>query len=144
MSHTNPQEFDAKLGAAVGEASRLGLSPIMETKIDHRRGCMLNRTSRVLTIEDGRTDEQKKTHVLAVVARDRFMSGWGGASGGASRCAWAFDPALVNSDRVFNWVKSRSEMLHVNLVDLRTYRPPTGTAHFHVYVCNPDHVAARF
>ncbi len=142
MSHTNPQEFDAKLGAAVGEAARLGLSPIME-KIDHRRGCMLNRT-RILTIKDDRNEDQKKTHVLAVVARDKFMSGWGGASGGASRCAWAFDPALVNSDRVFNWVKARSEMLYVNVVDLRTYRPPSGTAHFHIYVCNPDHVAARY
>ncbi len=111
---------------------------------DHRRGCMLNRTSRVLTVKDDRTPEQKQTHVLAVVARDRCMSGWGGAEGGASRCAWAFDPALVNSDRVFNWVKNRKEMLYVNVVDLRTYRPPSGTAHFHVYVCNPDHVAARY
>lgn len=92
--------------------------------------------------KDDRTPEQKKTHRLAVVARDKFLSGWGGASGGASRCAWACHPD-VNTDRVFNWVKSRKEMRHVNLVDLDTYRPPSGTAHFHVYVCNPDHVAAR-
>lgn len=92
---------------------------------------------------DDRTAEQKQTHVLAIVARDKFMSGWGGAEGGASRCAWAVAPD-VNPDRVFNWVKSRSEMKYVNLVDLRTYRAPRGTAHFHVYVCNPDHVAARY
>jgi hypothetical protein len=93
--------------------------------------------------KDDRTEEEKGTHTLAVVARDSFMSGWGGARGGASRCAWAFDPAKVNSDRVFNWVKDRSEMKYVSLVDIRTYRPPSGTQHFHIYVCGPDHVAAR-
>lgn len=90
-------------------------------------------------IEDDRTPEQKKTHRLAVVAKDKFMSGWGGAS----RCAWACPPE-VNTDRVFNWVRSRSEMRYVNVVDLTTYRPPRGTAHFHIYVCTPDHVGARY
>jgi hypothetical protein len=92
---------------------------------------------------DDRTSEQQKTHIWGIVARDKFMSGWGGAKGGASRCAWACHPD-VNTDRVYNWVKNRSEMRYVNLVDLRTYRPPSGTAHFHIYACNPDHVAARF
>ena len=71
------------------------------------------------------------------------MSGWGGAKGGTSRCAWAFDPSQVNSDRVFNWVKRRKEMTHVNVIDLRMYRAPRGTAHFHIYVCNKDHIAAQ-
>lgn len=96
-----------------------------------------------MTTKDDRTEEQKKTHVLAVVARDKFLSGWGGAMDGASRCAWACHPD-VNTDRVFNWVQARSEMKHVNLVDLRTYRPPKGTADFHIYVCNPGHVAASY
>ncbi len=95
-------------------------------------------------IADDRTEEQKKTHILAVVAKDRCLSGWGPARSGASRCCWAFDPAKVNSDRVFNWVKHRREMRYVNLVDLRTYRAPRGTAHFHIYVCNEDHVAATY
>lgn len=95
------------------------------------------------TIQDNRTPEQRKTHVWGIVAKDRFMSGWGGAAGGASRCAWACHPD-VNTDRVFNWVKSRSEMRYVNLVDLRTYRPPAGTAHFHIYVCDPGHPAATY
>lgn len=90
--------------------------------------------------KDDRTEEQKKTHCLAVVMKDNFMSGWGEAKDGASRCAWAFDPSKVNSDRVFNWVEAR----YVNLVDLRTYRAPRGTAHFHVYVCEPDHPAAKY
>jgi hypothetical protein len=94
--------------------------------------------------EDDRTDEQKRTHYLGVVARDRFMSGWGRASGGASRCAWAIDPNEVNEDRVYNWVKARKEMRYVSIVDLRTYRAPRGTSHFHIYVTNPDHPAARF
>ena len=98
----------------------------------------------MMTTEDDRTPEQRKTHFLAVVAKDKCMSGWGGAAGGASRCCWAFDHTLVNSDRVFNWVQSRKEMRYVNLVDLRTYRAPRGTAHFHVYVCGPEHVAARY
>ena len=93
--------------------------------------------------QDDRTDEQKRTHHLGVVARDKFMSGWGGASGGASRCAWACAPD-VNTDRVENWVRSRKEMRHVNVVDLATYRPPSGTRHFHIYVCNADHVAAKY
>ena len=93
--------------------------------------------------EDRRTDEQKQTHVWAVVARDNALSGWGGAAGGASRCAWACAPD-VNTDRVFNWVKSRTDMRRVALVNLSTYRPPAGTAHFSIYVCNSDHVAAKF
>lgn len=71
------------------------------------------------------------------------MSGWGRASGGYSRCAWACAPD-VNTDRVFNWVKNRSEMQYVSLVDLNTYRAPRGTEHFHIYVCNADHVAAKY
>lgn len=96
-----------------------------------------------MILKDDRTEEQKKTHVWGVVARDRFLSGWGGARDGFSRCAWACPPE-VNADRVFNWVKARTEMRFVNLVDLSTYRAPRGTAHFHIYVCNPDHVAARY
>lgn len=96
-----------------------------------------------LTIQDDRTAEQKQTHVWAIVARDKFMTGWGRCRSGASRCAWACAPG-VNTDRVFNWVQNRKEMRYVNMVDLRTYRPAQGTEHFHVYVCNADHVAARY
>lgn len=91
---------------------------------------------------DDRTPEQKKTHRFGVVALDRFMSGWGGATGGASRCAWACDPS-VNIDRVFDWVKGRSEIRYVNIVNLSTYRPPRGTAHFHIYVCDLGHNATK-
>jgi len=92
---------------------------------------------------DDRTADQKKTHRIGIVARDKFMSNWGGACGGASRVAWAI-PAGVNDDRVFNWVKSRPEMVYVNVVDLDSYRPPQGTAHYHIYVVDPGHPAANY
>jgi hypothetical protein len=95
-----------------------------------------------IVIKDDRTEEQKLTHIWGVVATDRFMSGWGGAKGGNSKCAWAC-PVEVNTDRVYNWVKARKEMKHVNLVDLTKYRP-SGCVHFHIYVCGPDHVAAKY
>lgn len=93
--------------------------------------------------KDDRTEDQRRTHRWGVVAKDKFMSGWGGAHGGASRCAWACHPD-VNIDRVYNWVKSRSEMRCVNIVDLSTYRPPAETAHFHIYVADTNHPGARF
>lgn len=52
---------------------------------------------------DDRTDEQKKTHVWGVVAKDKFMSGWGGAEGGASRCSWACGPG-VDIERVYRQI----------------------------------------
>lgn len=96
-----------------------------------------------MEIEDDRTPEQKQTHRYGIVMRDRFLSGWGGASGGYSRAAWAMAHE-VNADRVENWVRKRSDAQYVSFVDLKTYRPPRGTAHFHIYVCGPDHPAANY
>lgn len=95
--------------------------------------------------KDDRTKEQKTTHRWAVVAKDSFMSGWGGAKGGASRCAWAVPEewaADSSLDHVCRWVRGRSEMKYVKIVNLQTYRPPAGTAHFHIYVCDEMHPAA--
>lgn len=94
----------------------------------------------IMKKQDDRTVEQRKTHRLGVVAKDNFMSGWGVASGGASRCAWACGPG-VDVDRVKRWVRDRDEMRYVSVVDLNRYRPPSGTAHFHIYVCDREHVA---
>ena len=88
--------------------------------------------------QDERTEEQKATHVWGVVAKDKSMSGWGGAIGGSSRCAWACSPD-ADIDKLFNWVSGRREMRYVSQVDLRKYSAPRGTAHFHVYVCEKDH-----
>jgi len=95
--------------------------------------------------EDERTEEQRHTHVFAVVAKDRFLSGWGGATGGDSRCAWAVPDEWVTDGSICDveaWVRSRSEMKYVNVVNLKTYRCPRGTAHWHIYVCDDSHPAA--
>lgn len=97
-----------------------------------------------MTIQDDRTTAQRSTHQWGVVARDTFMSGWGEAKGGVSRCAWAVPMDTVNIDRVEQWVRSRKEMRYVNVVDLNTYRPPKGTAHFHIYVVEPTDPAATY
>jgi hypothetical protein len=93
--------------------------------------------------QDDRTPEQRATHRLGVVMRDRCMSGWGGATNGYSRAAWAVGPD-VDINRVERWVRSRSDAQYVRVVDLNTYRPPRGTAHFHVYVVDPSDRAATY
>jgi len=95
-----------------------------------------------MIINDQRTPEQKETHHWAVVARDKFMSNWGQAKGGFSRCAWAMSLEMMKDEsyrKVVSAVKARSEMMHVNLVDLKTYRCPKGTSHFSIYVVNNEH-----
>ena len=92
------------------------------------------------TTVDDRSTEQKNTHVWGVVAKDKFMSGWGHSAGGTSRCAWAV-PAGDSLGKVFNWVSSRKDMRNVNIVNLNTYRAPRGTAHFHIYVVTENHPA---
>lgn len=93
--------------------------------------------------KDDRTPEQVKTHRWAVVALDRFMSGWGGAADGTSRCAWAVPDEWLSDgsiEAVERWVRGRSEMKYVNIVELAGYRPRA--AHFHIYVCDDSHPGA--
>jgi hypothetical protein len=89
---------------------------------------------------DDRNESQKITHKWAIVAKDKCMSGWGGATGGASRVAWAIDGG-ANAEKLLRWVSARSEMVNVNHVNLDTYRAPRGTSHFHIYVANASHPA---
>ena len=98
------------------------------------------------TIEDDRTPEQHGTHRYGVAATDRFMSGWGGARGGASVAIWAFPgaPDSFCAQEMERWVSARPEMRRVRIVDLRSYRPGRTIAHVHVYVAHPgDHPALR-
>jgi len=90
--------------------------------------------------KDDRTTEQRESHKWGVAARDKFMSGWGMAKAGVSRCAWACAP---DADIVLleQWVRSRSEMRNVSVVDLNKYRP--SCAHYHIYVCDRDHPSQR-
>ena len=86
---------------------------------------------------DDRTVEQKITHSWLVTATDRFMSGWGPASGGNSKCAWACRDKDV--DVVFDWVKARDEMRYVNATNNPWY--PRNAKHVHIYVVTDDHPA---
>jgi hypothetical protein len=87
-----------------------------------------------MEIQDDRTPEQKKTHTVLVVMTDRFLSGWGRASGGASVAAWACGTSQEVTDAE-RWVSGRSDALRVRTVydSPRRYRPRSA-AHFHVYV----------
>jgi hypothetical protein len=89
-------------------------------------------------IKDDRTPEQQLTHRYGVVAKDKFMSGWGRAKDGPSWCAWASD-SINDIVKLLEWVRRREEMRHVRVTDLAQYKPPFGTAHFHIYVVNPQH-----
>ena len=90
---------------------------------------------------DDRNEAQKITHKWAIVAKDMCMSGWGGATGGASRVAWAIDGSTGDAQKLLRWVRARSEMVNVNHVNLDTYRAPRSTSHFHIYVANASHPA---
>jgi len=95
----------------------------------------MNRTIK----QDDRTADQRNTHTVGVVMRDRFMSGWGGATGGYSRAMWALDPAECDIDKLERWVSHRGDANYVNRVLVNNYRPSRSTVHLHVYVVGPDH-----
>ena len=97
-----------------------------------------------MTREDDRTPEQKETHTYLIVGTDTFMSDWGGATGGASIAAWACGPD-TNTNRVFNWVQSRSDMTRVrDAIDGKGSRYSPKCEHLHIYVVGADHPANRF
>ena len=82
---------------------------------------------------DDRTDEQRRTHLLAVVGTDPGMSGWGEAADGASYAGWA---CTYNEwERCFDMVQHRCDMKYVRLVTLNKYHP--NAAHTHIYVYRP-------
>lgn len=95
------------------------------------------------TIIDDRTPAQKSTHRYLVIMTDRFMSGWGGAEGGASYAAWACE-GYSDAKKAEKWVRGRSDALRVRTtVDTASspYRPGRNCAHLHVYVVNEGHPA---
>jgi len=94
------------------------------------------------TYEDDRTIEQKTTHRYGVRMYDAFMSGWGGASRGASVAVWACESHDA-ATWAMSWVKGRGEARRVEIIDLWCHRPASGVAHFHVYVCGDGHPALR-
>tara|TARA_R100001530_G_scaffold46328_1_gene34819 strand:- start:122 stop:673 length:552 start_codon:yes stop_codon:yes gene_type:complete len=81
--------------------------------------------------KDDRTEEQKKTHKLAIVGTDTFMSGWGLAEGGASYAGWAFEDGQYAE--VLAMMNGRSDMQRVRLVSLDSYKPTAKHTHIYVY-----------
>ena len=88
---------------------------------------------------DDRTAEQKKTHTYLVTATDKFMSGWGGASGGISKVAWCCD-TKEKMWKLLSWVEKRPEMKYVNWTH-GTWYPKA--AHVHFYVVDDNHPALK-
>jgi len=88
-----------------------------------------------MTRIDDRTPEQMTTHRYLVACTDSFMSGWGGAAGGTSYCAWACTAADV--DKVERRVRERREMRRVRRV-VGDWRPK-GQGHAHIYVVTEGH-----
>ena len=84
------------------------------------------------------TTEQQKTHSILVTATDRFMSGWGQATGGNSKCAWACD-SKEKAKKVYEWVKNRSEMKYVNIQYNKWV--PKNAAHVSIYLVEDFHPA---
>ena len=94
------------------------------------------------TFKDDRTADQKATTRAIVRATDKFMSGWGGATGGKSIAAWACD-TWEKANRLEKWVGSRSEMKYVSIV-AKDWRPKLGkNDHAHVYWVDDNHPALR-
>ena len=86
---------------------------------------------------DDRTDEQKQTHTMIALGTDSFMSGWGGAEGGASYAGWAFPEG--HESAAMGMVAARSEMQRVRLLS-GDYKPNSRyCAHCHIYVFKDRH-----
>lgn len=96
-----------------------------------------------MDIKDDRSIEQKAATKFLVKARDKFMSGWGGASRGNSYPVWACD-SLNKCERVLNWVQNRNEMRNVNFFDTRFFNP-RGKAgdKMHIYWIDDNHPALK-
>lgn len=82
-------------------------------------------------IEDDRTEEERHCLRYLVVGTDKFLSGWGRAENRVSYAAWAC--RWIDLPVVEQWVRSRSDMQRVRVVEADKYRP-RGAVHLHIYV----------
>lgn len=95
-----------------------------------------------MILKDDRTEEQKKTYSILITATDKFMSGWGHAEGGLSKCAWACD-THEKADKVLEWVENRDDMKYVNIHYGNKWKP-RNAKHVHIYVVGNLHPAFKF
>ena len=98
-----------------------------------------NHKKPMTTINDERTPTELQTHPIVWLGTDSFMSGWGGAEGGASYAGWACRPE--DAHVVERWVRARGDLLRVREVS-PGYRPSGDhCSHCHIYVVGPNHPA---
>lgn len=100
-----------------------------------------------LTIDDRRTEAQKKTHYLALVGIDKFLTQMSHNFGypsktGYSRAAWATD-SYEKLNYIFSWLNYRKDIIYIRQEDLRTYKPDSKTFHFSIYLVNDFHEAMK-
>jgi len=93
-----------------------------------------------MQLVDERTDEERETLSVIILGTDRYMGGWGAATGGPSYAGWACRPD--DAGTVERWVRNRSDMTRVRIVS-GDYRPPSGPGHCHIYAVRPGHPALR-
>lgn len=93
-----------------------------------------------MILADDRNTHQQTTHTHLITATDRCFSGWGMASGGLSKCAWACRPC--DFDKILAWVESRRDMKYVNCNFSGKWRP-SNAAHVHIYVVTDSHPALQ-
>jgi len=89
-----------------------------------------------MKINDRRTDEQKKTHLIGIVVSDKVLSAW--CPYGKSWACWAlpYDGSLSES-KLIAWLESQ-RYTRIRKVNLETYRP-RGKGHISIYVMTKDH-----
>lgn len=93
-------------------------------------------------VVDERTQKEKATLTIAVVGRQRVLSGWRRALRATHhRVAWACRPADVLA--VAHWARAHhGDLSRLTLVDLSRYRP-RGTRLLYIYAVRPGHPALR-
>ncbi len=62
---------------------------------------------------DRRSEQDKKEKTFLVTAVDKYLSGWGKASEGKSKCAWACTEKQAL--QVYKWVNKRNDITYVNI-----------------------------
>ena len=85
------------------------------------------------TIKDDRTEADKDVTIGFVVATDKCLSGWGGATGGQSYVARPVRDT-EECDRVMRFFEDRDDFLRVRYASGSEYKPRLQSGdHLHIY-----------
>jgi hypothetical protein len=116
-------------------------NPAKEFVKAQQRDGFRNTARAVRTFKDDRTDEQTESHRWVVMGVDRCMSGWGDAEGTISYAGWACTDEHLETVKA--WVKGRSDMERVRILDSREGSEvwPQGRVHIHIYAVDDGHPA---